>query len=89
MTQPEASLCYHPPAFLRALVADLRAFLAVLVFVLAALLAAGRAGIGAQAAHFFSMIAAQAHQLRRGIAKGCALHIQLDTAGHHVQVLFL
>ncbi len=79
----------HAAAFLGAGAAGLCTLLAVVVLVLAAFGGASLTCVSAKPAQLFCTVASQAHQLRRGIAKSCAFHIQLNAFGHHVQVLFL
>jgi len=78
----------HLPAFLRAGAAGYGAFLAVLILMPGAFLCALVAEFGADAAKVLRRVAAQAHQLCGSITGRGALHIELDTASHHVNIIF-
>lgn len=62
---------------------------AVRVIMLLALFGTSLAYLRANAAEIFRPAAAQAHQLSCIIASSGAFHIQLNTSGHHLHVLFL
>lgn len=75
--------------FFRTGAAGTGTFLAMFVIVLSAFFCALLADIGTHPAEFFRPIASQAHQLGSCIANGGTLHIQLDTACHHLYIFFL
>jgi hypothetical protein len=50
---------------------------------------ASLAQVGADRDHLYGITAANTHQLCRGIANGGAFHVELDAAGHHLNVLLL
>jgi hypothetical protein len=61
----------------------------MLIIMFAAFISARLTGIRANNAYFRRLAASQAHQLRSGITNGSTLHIQLDTARHHFNIVFL
>jgi hypothetical protein len=79
---------HHPLAFLRASLAGFGTLLAVLLVVLAALLSAGAARLGAHPADVPRKIRITAHEQRRRPAQGRAVPIQLNTTRHHLYVTF-
>jgi len=80
-------LCRHAAAGRCTPPAGGRAFLAMLILVLAAGFGTGFAGPGTQAAGLGRQRGAQAHQPCRGFAGGGAFHIEADALGHHLYVL--
>jgi len=83
----------HLPAFPGAGLAGIGAALAMICFVLAAFTAAILADIGAQAAQFariaFGMFIGHGHELRGHAADVSTIPIELDTAGHHLHIIFV
>jgi hypothetical protein len=79
----------HVRTFFGTLMTYLRTFLATFIIVLCAFRSTFITELGAQSAHFFSVAAAQAHQLRCCITHRCAFHTQLNATGHHLYVFFL
>jgi hypothetical protein len=79
----------HCGAGFCALPAGACTFLAVYHLVLPAFVAAGAANCHADTAGGLRLLTSQAHELRRSIANGCALHIQLNASCHHLYVFFL
>jgi hypothetical protein len=71
------------------MVTHLGAFLAMFRLMFSAFVPAFFTDICAKAAQFFSLAATHAHQLSRSIANGRALHVQLNAAYHHFDIIFL
>ena len=82
-------LATHFAAFFCTTTAQLSTFLAVLVLMLPAFFTAGITGFGAQLTNGLRMRAAEAHELRCGIAKCGTFHVELNAAGHHFYFFFL
>ena len=60
--------------------------LAMVVLMLTALFSAGLAYVGAHLAKLARMFAIEGHKLRGQAANRRALHIQTNTAAHHVDI---
>jgi hypothetical protein len=81
--------CGHAAAFLRAAAADFGAGLAVCGRMFGAFTAAGIADLGTQGAYRFGKLAASCHEGGGETADVGAVQIELNTAQHHLHLVFL
>lgn len=79
----------HFPALFGASAASLRAFLAMNCLVLAAFVTTCLTNVGAYLANRISKVAVPRHQGRRHAANLRTVHVERNTARHHLDVLFL
>jgi hypothetical protein len=86
---PQLGRLRHAMAFFGAPLASRSAFLAVASLMLAALIAAGLANVGAELANLFGEFTAACHVGGRHAADLRAIHVERNTACHHLDILFL
>jgi hypothetical protein len=80
---------HHPFAFFRATFTCIRAFLAMIHFVLPAFLTASPTNFRAMLANMLGLFRSSRHERRCESANVRAISIQFDTSRHHFDVLFV